>query len=75
MKLNLITSKINLRFYMFSACININISAATTSTATVKTQVTKPKIQITSAQTLPTVKTEADETLKRKREDDDYDVP
>lgn len=53
----------------------LKFSTATTSTATVKTQVTKPKIQISSAQTLPTTKMETDETLKRKREDDDYDVP
>lgn len=53
----------------------LKFSTATTSTTAVKTQVTKPKIQISSAQTLPTVKMETDETLKRKREDDDYDVP
>lgn len=53
----------------------LKFSTATSSSATVKTQVTKPKIQISSGQTLPTVKTETDETLKRKREDDDYDVP
>ncbi|KMQ89809.1 transcription initiation factor tfiid subunit 9-like protein [Lasius niger] len=53
----------------------LKFSTATTSTATVKTQVTKPKIQISSAQTLPAVKVETEESLKRKREDDDYDVP
>lgn len=52
----------------------MNIFTATTSTANVKTQITKPKIQITSGQTLPVVKMETDETLKRKREDEDYDV-
>ncbi|XP_020287329.1 transcription initiation factor TFIID subunit 9 isoform X2 [Pseudomyrmex gracilis] len=52
----------------------LKFSTATTSTATVKTQITKPKIQITSGQTLPVVKMETDETLKRKREDEDYDV-
>ncbi|XP_011165025.1 transcription initiation factor TFIID subunit 9 [Solenopsis invicta] len=52
----------------------LKFSTATTSTTTVKTQVTKPKIQITSNQTLPAVKMETDESLKRKREEDDYDV-
>jgi len=53
----------------------IYIPTATTSTTTVKTQVTKPKIQITSAQTLPSVKMEiSDNALKRKREEEDYDV-
>jgi len=52
----------------------VNIFTATTNTTTVKTQVTKPKIQITSNQTLPAVKMETDESLKRKREEDEYDV-
>ncbi|XP_011700316.1 PREDICTED: transcription initiation factor TFIID subunit 9-like isoform X2 [Wasmannia auropunctata] len=52
----------------------LKFSTATTSNTTVKTQVTKPKIQITSNQTLPVVKMETDESLKRKREEDDYDV-
>lgn len=52
----------------------LKFSTATTSTTAVKTQVTKPKIQISSNQTLPAVKMETDETLKRKREEDDYDV-
>ncbi|KYM77548.1 Transcription initiation factor TFIID subunit 9, partial [Atta colombica] len=53
----------------------LKFSTAATSTTTVKTQVTKPKIQITSNQTLPTVKMETDESLKRKREEEDYDMP
>lgn len=43
--------------------------------ATVKAQVSKPKIQISSGQTMPPVKVEVEEPMKRKREDDDYDVP
>lgn len=51
------------------------VFTATTSTANVKAQITKPKIQITSGQTsVPAVKMETDDTLKRKREDEDYDV-
>ncbi|XP_043791036.1 transcription initiation factor TFIID subunit 9 isoform X2 [Apis laboriosa] len=42
---------------------------------TVKAQVSKPKIQISSGQTMPPVKMEVEEPMKRKREDDDYDVP
>ncbi|XP_066591703.1 transcription initiation factor TFIID subunit 9 isoform X2 [Prorops nasuta] len=52
----------------------LKLSTANTGAATVKTQVAKPKIQITSGQTMPTVKTECEESSKRKREDDDYDV-
>lgn len=48
---------------------------APTTTAAVKTQMTKPKVQISSGQTLPPVKIETeDSSLKRKREDEDYDV-
>lgn len=36
---------------------------------------TKPKIQISGGQPTPAIKIEAEETNKRKREDDDYDVP
>lgn len=43
--------------------------------ATVKAQVSKPKIQFSSGQTMPPVKVEVEEPMKRKREDDDYDVP
>ncbi|KAG5318179.1 TAF9 factor, partial [Pseudoatta argentina] len=55
--------------------ISFKTPATATSTTTVKTQVTKPKIQITSNQTLPSVKMETDESLKRKREEEDYDMP
>lgn len=40
-----------------------------------KAQVTKPKIQISSGQAGPPVKVEVEDSMKRKREDDDYDVP
>lgn len=40
-----------------------------------KAQVTKPKIQISSGQTGPAIKLEMEDSMKRKREDDDYDVP
>ncbi|KAL0113643.1 hypothetical protein PUN28_012645 [Cardiocondyla obscurior] len=50
----------------------LKFSTATTSTTTTKAPVTKPKIQISSNQT--TVKMETGESLKRKREEDDYDV-
>lgn len=57
----------------------LKFSTATTGTAVttsaVKAQVAKPKIQITSGQTMPAVKMEVDESMKRKREDEDYDVP
>ncbi|XP_053981009.1 transcription initiation factor TFIID subunit 9 isoform X2 [Hylaeus anthracinus] len=52
----------------------LKFSTAASGTATVKAQVTKPKIQITSGQTMPPIKIE-EESMKRKREDDDYDVP
>lgn len=52
----------------------MNIFVAATNTTSVKTQVTKPKIQITSNQSLSTVKMETDESLKRKREEEDYDM-
>ncbi|XP_014475841.1 PREDICTED: transcription initiation factor TFIID subunit 9 isoform X2 [Dinoponera quadriceps] len=53
----------------------LKFSTATTATTAVKAQVTKPKIQISSAPTLPPVKMETeDSSLKRKREDEDYDV-
>lgn len=50
-------------------------SQGTTPSTTVKTQVMKPKIQVTQGQSAAPVKMEVDETAKRKREDDDYDVP
>ncbi|KAG7205889.1 hypothetical protein KM043_007818 [Ampulex compressa] len=53
----------------------LKFSTATTGAAGVKTQVAKPKIQITSGQAMPPVKMEIDDSVKRKREDDDYDVP
>ena len=46
---------------------------ATTGGATVKAQVAKPKIQISSGQTMPPIKVEIEDSMKRKREDD-YDV-
>ncbi|XP_012539043.1 transcription initiation factor TFIID subunit 9 isoform X2 [Monomorium pharaonis] len=49
-------------------------TATSNSTTTIKTQVAKPKIQITSTQAMPAVKMETDESLKRKREEEDYDV-
>lgn len=44
---------------------------------TVKAQIAKAKMPPTPGQTLPTVKIESDsaDSAKRKREDDDYDVP
>ncbi|XP_031830444.1 TBP-associated factor 9 [Nomia melanderi] len=53
----------------------LKFSTATTGPATVKAQVSKPKIQITSGQTMPPVKMEIEDSMKRKREDDDYDIP
>lgn len=53
----------------------LKFSTATTGAATVKAQVAKPKIQISSGQTMPPVKMEIEDSMKRKREDDDYDVP
>lgn len=52
----------------------LKFSTAPTGTATVKAQVAKPKIQVSSGQTMPPIKMETDDILKRKREDDDYDV-
>lgn len=48
---------------------------ANAGSGTVKAQVTKPKIQISSGQTGPAIKLEMEDSMKRKREDDDYDVP
>lgn len=63
---------INKKFHTCKNCVNMYITATTSTT--VKTQVTKPKIQVTSVQTMPPVKMEIEEaSLKRKREDDDYD--
>ena len=43
---------------------------------TVKAQIAKSKMPPTAGQTLPPVKIETDsDSAKRKREDDDYDVP
>ncbi|XP_076662574.1 TBP-associated factor 9 [Halictus rubicundus] len=53
----------------------LKFSTATTGPATVKAQVTKPKIQISSGQAMPPVKMELEDSMKRKREDDDYDIP
>lgn len=53
----------------------LKFSTATTGGATVKAQVAKPKIQISSGQAMPPVKMEIEDSMKRKREDDDYDVP
>ncbi|KAF3425061.1 hypothetical protein E2986_04834 [Frieseomelitta varia] len=53
----------------------LKFSTATAGGGTVKAQVGKPKIQISSGQTMPPVKVEVEESMKRKREDDDYDVP
>lgn len=53
----------------------LKFSNATTGSGTVKAQVTKPKIQISSGQAGPPVKVEVEDSMKRKREDDDYDVP
>ncbi|XP_017891501.1 transcription initiation factor TFIID subunit 9 [Ceratina calcarata] len=53
----------------------LKFSTATTGGGTVKAQVAKPKIQISSGQTMPPVKMEIEDSMKRKREDDDYDVP
>ncbi|XP_012276880.1 transcription initiation factor TFIID subunit 9 [Orussus abietinus] len=50
-------------------------STGSTGTTTVKTQVAKPKIQMSTSQSVPSVKMEMDESLKRKREEEDYDVP
>ncbi|XP_050477355.1 transcription initiation factor TFIID subunit 9-like [Bombus huntii] len=52
----------------------LKFSTATTGGATVKAQVAKPKIQISSGQTMPPIKVEIEDSMKRKREDDDYDV-
>ncbi|XP_076381894.1 TBP-associated factor 9 isoform X3 [Megalopta genalis] len=53
----------------------LKFSTASTGPATVKAQVAKPKIQISSGQTMPPVKMEMEDSMKRKREDDDYDIP
>ncbi|XP_017790150.1 PREDICTED: transcription initiation factor TFIID subunit 9 isoform X2 [Habropoda laboriosa] len=53
----------------------LKFSTATAGAATVKAQVAKPKIQISSGQAMPPVKMEVEDSMKRKREDDDYDVP
>nr|KAF7409139.1 hypothetical protein H0235_013991 [Vespula pensylvanica] len=52
----------------------LKFSTAPTGTATVKAQIPKPKVHVTSGQTMPPMKIEADDSVKRKREDDDYDV-
>lgn len=51
--------------------------SGTTGTAVQQApQLSKPKVQITAAQTLPSVKMEIDEpSAKRKRDEEDYDVP
>ncbi|XP_060820085.1 transcription initiation factor TFIID subunit 9-like [Bombus pascuorum] len=52
----------------------LKFSSATTGGTTVKAQVAKPKIQISPGQTMPPIKVEIEDSMKRKREDDDYDV-
>ncbi|KAF7387147.1 hypothetical protein HZH68_012824 [Vespula germanica] len=53
----------------------LKFSTAPTGTTTVKAQIPKPKVQLTTGQTMPLMKIETDDSIKRKREDDDYDVP
>jgi len=50
-------------------------STGSTTSGAGKAPAAKPKIQISSGQPSTTIKMETDETAKRKREDDDYDVP
>lgn len=59
---------------MFLQLLMFYIFIAPTGTSTVKAQIPKPKVQITSGQTMPHMKIETDDSVKRKREDEDYDV-
>ncbi|XP_012259851.2 transcription initiation factor TFIID subunit 9 [Athalia rosae] len=49
-------------------------STGSAGTAAVKSAVGKPKIQISSGQPVPVIKMETDESAKRKREEEDYDI-
>ncbi|XP_034946920.1 transcription initiation factor TFIID subunit 9 [Chelonus insularis] len=50
-------------------------TAGTSSPSTLLNPTAKPKIQITNSQSASVIKMETDESSKRKREEDDYDVP
>ncbi|KAK0088821.1 hypothetical protein PV325_010615 [Microctonus aethiopoides] len=50
-------------------------STGTSGPSSSVTPATKPKIQIGSNQSAPVIKMETEDTLKRKRDDDDYDIP